>query len=681
MLHTDPVTDTPPEVPTKIYRRPDVDPDYDTEAFHWANLTSGSRATAFWILLAPYALANAAGWMSGWHRGTPPPDPPNWRTLTGRTAIRAAGLALTALFLIQTVTAAVVLPLAWLEQEGQIDIGPLTITFDWLSERLALTILITIVMLVFAWLVATVSTKSHFAEVASAGISSLLFEPSGLGMREAHEDGRDREVEAAPDTEDPAGAAITDARLWTVHPILHRLRRLHLGMGLLTLAATIYVVIGTFEIWWALAGLGVVGFIWAWITTHRPEEKWVWIVTGWTPALSWAAFLASVAAIWMTSPTEWNLDAVHAMTFGVAAILGVFVALSLFAGPLSVGALVLATFFGGVLGTTIGLLVDKALKTDVLIDHGVGWVAVAMLVMILWLGLVAAVLAFRGHPEAELGATTPLPDDLRTKILVIIRRVVLEARVLFYGAAAFGLGAFVYVMVTVYLHGQELVGSSAGFWDTFNAGLEPGALDQFPIWLINLGITVGLLGPGYFAVRSVVRGWRGGSKGEERRRQVGILWDLGSFWPRWYHPLAPPGYGPRAIQDLTAQLEAIGPEVILAAHSQGSLISAVTIARTGRPTRFITYGSQLGLLYPRMFPSTGIDDMVEEVSTLCPSWINLWRSTDYLGGHYVSRGHVDNRRVTSGSGHSGYEPTPEYRDAREDLRRSPPPPQASPSPG
>lgn len=664
ILYTDPITLTPAEEPTKIYQRPEVDSDFDTVAFHWANLTSGSRLTALWILLSPYALANAAGWMAGWRRQASGAlaGGPSWQMKTGQTAVRAAGLAITALFLIETVTAVVVLPLAWLEQEGRIDWGPISISFGWLGSRPAATLLILAVGALFYWLVAYVSTRSHFDEVDRVGAYDLLFAPSGEAMRLTRED-------ESPDRpfagrEDPAGATITDARLWTVHPIMHRLRRLHLGFGLLTLGTIVFVVTAGVPIAAALAGLLVTSLLGSWATTHRAEESWVWALNSWAPTLGLVGFLTSIGLIWTAPVDTWRVDIVHSMTFGIAAVLGVFVALALFSGPLSAGALVIATFFGAVLGTTVGLLIDKALHTDVLIDKGVGWVAVAMLAMIVTLAVVAIGVSLMGHEEEEKGATAPLPETFGDKLLVLVRRVALGARMLFYAAGLFGLASFGYVMVTVWSHGRGLVGDGAGFWETLLSGMEPAALDQFPIWLINLGVTIGLLGPGYFAVRSVVRGWRGGPKGEERRRQVGILWDLGSFWPRWFHPLAPPGYGPRAVKDLRKQLAGSDGDLILAAHSQGSLISAVTIALTKRPTRLITYGSQLGILYPRMFPATGIPRMVEEVALLCPIWVNLWRRTDYIGGQHIGAPGVDDREVTESSGHSGYELTEAYRDAR-----------------
>ena len=34
------------------------------------------------------------------------------------------------------------------------------------------------------------------------------------------------------------------------------------------------------------------------------------------------------------------------------------------------------------------------------------------------------------------------------------------------------------------------------------------------------------------------------------RRSVGVVWDVGTFWPRTAHPLAPPSYAERAVPEL-----------------------------------------------------------------------------------------------------------------------------------
>ena len=46
------------------------------------------------------------------------------------------------------------------------------------------------------------------------------------------------------------------------------------------------------------------------------------------------------------------------------------------------------------------------------------------------------------------------------------------------------------------------------------------------------------------------KGWRG----LDSRRHIGVVWDVGTFWPRAYHPLAPPSYTERAVPELQRRL-------------------------------------------------------------------------------------------------------------------------------
>ncbi|WP_144440799.1 hypothetical protein [Streptomyces roseifaciens] len=64
------------------------------------------------------------------------------------------------------------------------------------------------------------------------------------------------------------------------------------------------------------------------------------------------------------------------------------------------------------------------------------------------------------------------------------------------------------------------------------------------------------------------------------RRAVGVLWDLLAFWPRLAHPIVPPPYGGRAVLALTRRIQdktAEGGTVVLSGHSQGSLICVAAV--------------------------------------------------------------------------------------------------------
>jgi hypothetical protein len=155
--------------------------------------------------------------------------------------------------------------------------------------------------------------------------------------------------------------------------------------------------------------------------------------------------------------------------------------------------------------------------------------------------------------------------------------------------------------------------------------------------LADLGATllgVGLAGALGFAVSS----WRQ----PEKRRTLGILWDIGTFWPRATHPFGPPCYGERALPQLQNRLgylaEAPDADVVVAAHSQGSVIAVAALLMPYPPTlqvrlSLVTYGSPLRRLYGRAFSSYfGSADLDRMRNRIGGRWYNLYRLTDPVGG-------------------------------------------------
>lgn len=198
----------------------------------------------------------------------------------------------------------------------------------------------------------------------------------------------------------------------------------------------------------------------------------------------------------------------------------------------------------------------------------------------------------------------------------------------------------------------------------------------------------------------------------EQRRHVGVLWDVITFWPQANHPLTPPCYAERTVPELAGQLRHLGGEgrpVVLAAHSQGSIIAAATILQTDpealRRIRLLTFGCPLRRLYARNFPAYFGSQTLRAVHDRLPGgWINLWAPTDPIGSWVLDKSNrtivdapatVDCRicDVTGlhpqprGSyppicGHSGFWARDEFGDAAELLLDSlngtnvPPTPQA-----
>jgi hypothetical protein len=127
-------------------------------------------------------------------------------------------------------------------------------------------------------------------------------------------------------------------------------------------------------------------------------------------------------------------------------------------------------------------------------------------------------------------------------------------------------------------------------------------------------------------------------RNQSMRRVVGILWDLGTFWPRAAHPLAPPCYAERAIPELATRTTYLATQdrVILSGHSQGSVLVAATVLQLSPSTldnvTLLTHGSPLYRLYATLFPAYINAETLGAMGTAVHGrWINLWRDTDPIG--------------------------------------------------
>lgn len=181
-----------------------------------------------------------------------------------------------------------------------------------------------------------------------------------------------------------------------------------------------------------------------------------------------------------------------------------------------------------------------------------------------------------------------------------------------------------------------------------------------------------------------------GLRSRQVRRGLGVLWDVGAFWPRWFHPFAPPTYSDRAVTDLTKRLESrdVDHPLVLAPHSQGSIIASAAIAnvdpnKTIHHLGLLTYGSPWSRLYARAFPAvfsqTLLTALCERLATPNKGlrWRNLFRESDPVGSpiHATPPGvarewekalrEVDCDPLVDGCGraHSGYWFEDEYKEA------------------
>jgi hypothetical protein len=208
--------------------------------------------------------------------------------------------------------------------------------------------------------------------------------------------------------------------------------------------------------------------------------------------------------------------------------------------------------------------------------------------------------------------------------------------------------------------------------------------------------------PAGLLVSRMISGITGGS---EARRGFAVIWDVIMFWPRWFHPLAPPAYGPNVVTRLRSEIrrrahpgESDGSTcpLVVASHSQGTVITFVALAGLAGMTReslsggfecekpemvrdlgVLTYGCPIDHLYDRYFPSAGFTAVARAMAVALDvsddsggRWANLHRATDPIGGPLLESIDVPvpDPVVVNGEEvyrmHSFYEPTEQFRSNR-----------------
>jgi hypothetical protein len=358
------------------------------------------------------------------------------------------------------------------------------------------------------------------------------------------------------------------------------------------------------------AGIVVVGWL---LTATLNREEWVYGALG----LAWCV----AAVVWLAqfehSRWRWN-------------------------GPGAVGLLGLAIVMGAFSGLMIWLV-------DLLDGDGMQFVLQATAVY-QWLSVIfAAVLGVLIAGQAGwflfawLGLGRPADSGRRRgEVLPVALRaidVVLTVAVMVLLAA----------MIALIVHLSETYGDDYLAWINDGPPEDWAGIVQVTA-LVALGVAVGAV----LAVRS-------GLKDRGFRTKFGILWDVASFWPRSFHPFAPPPYTARAVPEIQSRLKEVASlndstaqseegarvqpasAVILSGHSQGSVVSLAVIATLPPDVRqrvwLVTHGSPLATLYRRFFPMY----FPVEVFTYCSQldgrgpfeegrWLNYWRRTDPIGG-------------------------------------------------
>jgi MFS family permease len=154
-----------------------------------------------------------------------------------------------------------------------------------------------------------------------------------------------------------------------------------------------------------------------------------------------------------------------------------------------------------------------------------------------------------------------------------------------------------------------------------------------------------------------------------KRKTIGALWDVATFWPRAAHPFAPPCYGERAVPEVVDRVQLLlghgqafpgqqelakqyrltvdcGP-VLLTGYSQGSIIAPAVAAQLppdvlGKPGfALLTLACPARRLYGRAFPSYFGQQHLEQLRRLLTHdgreyWRNAVRRSDYIGSWIFS---------------------------------------------
>ncbi|MFH9138017.1 hypothetical protein [Streptomyces sp. NPDC017524] len=229
---------------------------------------------------------------------------------------------------------------------------------------------------------------------------------------------------------------------------------------------------------------------------------------------------------------------------------------------------------------------------------------------------------------------------------------------------------------------DEVPGRAAdGSWPLIESFAE--AAQSTGSWLIGFGFVL------------FVAGGRRAYKDASARRTIGILWDVGTFWPRAAHPFAPPCYAERAVPDLASRMSAWTTttprgRLVISGHSQGSVLAASAVWQlpdaTRRRVALLTYGSPLERLYGRWFPAYFGPGPLLGLHRSVHCWRNLWRDTDPIGGPVricadpdpgVDRGPLKDPLAYGRTtklplpepilGHSDYQADPVFAEERADL--------------
>ncbi|MEV6959804.1 hypothetical protein AB0M97_11505 [Streptomyces sp. NPDC051207] len=628
------------------------------EAYVWCNLTSGNGSRALWLLLLPFMVANLAHWMRPSTHG---------RSRTVRLyglLVRLAGLSLTVLLVAAACEVALDLT-AWqcagtaacAERHSWLGfLSPEATGDGWWSRpgrRLALAALVPAALTCLLWYLSRRTWSAYEAQQPMP-----------------------RTPETEEDLADSAPTALGRPGFWYGRRLVARLRAAHTAAALLTVAAAVGISAARFDrepggpallgtagllLEAALVAGGAV-VLWVVCRRGRSERRLdaeldETVVRGLPLGALALLALSLVYAGWERPGWESSGRLPGDATFGAIALGQGLLVIALAAvahllhrtkpdpraamrglgGP---AVAMLACALGGVMSGGVSQRVSDWLDGTGGSIPGppvmLTWQASAIPPLLLLLLVLCAELARRTWllARAERAAVErdhphEVRDPGRTRRIAAVRamarltdRAPLIVAVTSTATLLLGAGALVGALTT-----DDTPGDAASGSNDFVQGAAETA-EALGSWLIGFGFIL------------FVTWGRRAYKDPSARRTIGILWDVGTFWPRAAHPFAPPCYAERAVPDLTWRMatwtRVTGGRLVISGHSQGSVLAAAAAWQLAPSARkrvaLLTYGSPLERLYGRWFPAQFGPEALGSLHQEVDCWRNLYRVTDPIGG-------------------------------------------------
>ncbi|MGW1733075.1 hypothetical protein OG894_36605 [Streptomyces sp. NBC_01724] len=715
------------------------------EAYCWSNLTSGNGSRALWLLLLPFMVVNLAHWMRPTAKG---------RTRAVRVygvLVRLVALSLTVLLTAAACEVALDL-VAW-QCAGVPDcsnrrswLGFLsTAQGGWWSQpgrRLALAALVPTALVGLLWFLSNRTWSAYESQRPLTGAEPDDDAPDEDGPDDTPADrpiGRSGGPSVA--TTDATSAPVVRPALgrpgfWYGRRLVARLRAAHTAAGFLTVAASVAgaaarhdravsgpvpdllgrlieatLVLGTLVVLWVVCRRGR--------SERRIDNRLDRAVVSWLPGAALALLVLAVVYAawsrpgWVSAGSLPGDVTFRVLTVGQGALVVALtvVALGLYrrtpeprtvmyglGGP---AVAMLACALGGVMSGGVAQRVADWLDGSGTPGMGrasvidgppvlLSWQASVIPVLLVLLLVPAAVLGVRTwlaaralEPEVDQEYGQKWRDAARTRQIARTRATaaLTDSAPWLLGLVSgatllLGAGAVAGAWVSGQVPGLALDGAGPFIEAVAEAAQSTGS------WMVGFGFIL------------FVTWGRRAYRDASARRTIGILWDVGTFWPRAAHPFAPPCYAERAVPDLASRMSGwtgrTRGRLVISGHSQGSVLAASAVwqlpAEARKRVALLTYGSPIERLYGRWFPAYFGPGPLHGLHRSVHCWRNLWRATDPIGGRVrldsgaepeVDRGPLRDPLVYGRTpehplpepvlGHSDYQADPVFAEERAAL--------------